>query len=125
MGGPRRVHAAGAGRVRGQDRALQYLSGGLTCGGSYKRTHKADLNIPGEILARFCNFLDGTVRLGYGALCRYSARIGSSISKIEPLPRVDSTQIRPPCISTICLAMASPRPVPPLALVRELSTWWN
>src|SRR5215475_7190434 len=33
--------------------------------------------------------------------------------------------MRPPCISTICLAMARPRPVPPLALVRELSTWWN
>ena len=33
--------------------------------------------------------------------------------------------IRPPCISTICLAVASPRPVPPLALVSELSTWWN
>src|SRR5262249_32108767 len=41
------------------------------------------------------------------------------------LPGVDSTQMRPPCISTICLAMARPSPVPPLALVRELSTWWN
>jgi hypothetical protein len=28
--------------------------------------------------------------------------------------------IRPPCISTICLTMASPRPVPPLALVRTV-----
>ena len=51
--------------------------------------------------------------------------MGSSIWKVEPLPSVDSTQMRPPCISTICLAMASPRPVPPLALVLELSTWWN
>jgi hypothetical protein len=32
-------------------------------------------------------------------------------------PSVDSTQMRPPCISTICLAIASPRPV---ALVLEL-----
>jgi len=31
------------------------------------------------------------------------------------LPKVDSTQMRPPCISTICLAMA--RPVPPVDLV--------
>ena len=38
---------------------------------------------------------------------------------------VDSTQIRPPSISTICLAMARPRPVPPSAVVLELSTWWN
>src|SRR5215813_10696947 len=53
---------------------------------------------------------------------RSSARAGSSIWKVEPLPKVDSTQMRPPCISTICLAMASPRPVPPLALVLELST---
>src|SRR5262245_36377372 len=63
--------------------------------------------------------------LGHGAALRSSARAGSSIWKIEPCPSVDSTQIRPPCISTICLAMASPRPVPPLALVLELSTWWN
>ena len=55
----------------------------------------------------------------------YSARVGSSIWKVEPLPTIDSTQMRPPCISTICLAMASPRPVPPLAFVLELSTWWN
>jgi hypothetical protein len=63
--------------------------------------------------------------LGHTAVFRNSARIGSSIWKVEPLPSVDSTQMRPPCISTICLAMASPRPVPPLALVSELSTWWN
>jgi hypothetical protein len=53
---------------------------------------------------------------------RSSARVGSSIWKIDPFPSVDSTQIRPPCISTICLAMARPRPVPLLALVLELST---
>src|SRR5215831_1172679 len=56
----------------------------------------------------------------YEASLGSSVRVGSSIWKVEPLPKVDSTQIRPPCISTICLAMASPRPVPPLALVREL-----
>src|SRR5215468_12475833 len=56
--------------------------------------------------ARFCN----------------SARVGISIWNVEPFPIVESTQMRPPCISTICLAMASPRPVPPLALVSELST---
>jgi hypothetical protein len=50
------------------------------------------------------------------------ARVGSSIWNFEPLPNVDSTQMRPPCISTICLAMARPRPVPPLAFALELST---
>jgi hypothetical protein len=59
--------------------------------------------------------------LTHVALFRNSARVGSSIWKVDPLPSVDSTQMRPPCISTICLAMASPRPVPPLALVFELS----
>src|SRR5215468_1736534 len=57
----------------------------------------------------------------HGAGLRNSARVGSSIRKVEPLPKVDSTQMRPPCISTICLAMARPKPVPPLALVLELS----
>jgi hypothetical protein len=41
--------------------------------------------------------------------------IGSSIWKVAPSPNVDSTQMRPPCISTICLATARPKPVPPLA----------
>jgi hypothetical protein len=59
--------------------------------------------------------------VAHGALCRNSARVGSSIWNVAPLPKVDSTQMRPPCISTICLAMARPRPVPPLALVLELS----
>ena len=40
-------------------------------------------------------------------------------------PRSNSTQMRPPCISTISLAIASPSPVPPLVLVLELSIWWN
>src|SRR5262245_15499414 len=51
-----------------------------------------------------------------------AARVGICIWNVDPLPTVDSTQIRPPCISTICLAMARPRPVPPFALVFELST---
>src|SRR5262245_3178805 len=69
--------------------------------------------------------LDDENALAHGALFRNSARVGSSIWKVEPLPTVDSTQMRPPCISMICLAMAKPKPVPPLALVLELSTWWN
>src|SRR5262245_23701491 len=63
--------------------------------------------------------------LAHRASFRNSARVGNSIWNVEPLPTIDSTQMRPPCISTICLAMASPRPVPPFALVRELSIWWN
>src|SRR5215470_5784771 len=63
---------------------------------------------------------DSEDALAYGALFRNSARVGSSIWKVEPLPKVDSTQMRPPCISTICLAMARPRPVPPLVGVRTV-----
>jgi hypothetical protein len=44
------------------------------------------------------------------------ARIGSSVRNVANFPSVDSPWMRPPCISTICLAMASRRPVPPLAL---------
>ena len=51
--------------------------------------------------------------------------MGNCIWNVAPLPTIDSTQIRPPCISTICLAMARPSPVPPLALVLELSTCRN
>ena len=48
--------------------------------------------------------------LAHGAVLRNSARVGSSIWTVDPLPCVDSTQMRPLCI---CLVMASPRPVPP------------
>lgn len=39
--------------------------------------------------------------------------IGRANEKVDPLPSSDSTQIRPPCWSTTCLAIASPSPVPP------------
>src|SRR5262249_793594 len=60
--------------------------------------------------------------LCHGVNLENSARVGSSIRKVDPFPSTDSTQMRPPCISTISLAMASPRPVPPFAFVLELST---
>ena len=43
----------------------------------------------------------------------------------RPCPAWTSTQMRPPCISTIFLAIANPSPVPPLVFVLELSIWWN
>jgi len=48
--------------------------------------------------------------------------VGSSICMVETLRKVDSTQMRPPCISMLSLAMAGPRPVPPLALVWKRSS---
>ena len=45
-------------------------------------------------------------------------RTGKLNENVEPLPRVDSTQMRPPCSSTMRLAMASPSPVPPFAAGR-------
>src|SRR5262249_2960336 len=63
--------------------------------------------------------------LAHGAPLRCSALPGNSIWNVEPLPSSDFTQMRPPCNSTMRLAMARPRPVPPFFLVLELSTWWN
>ena len=40
-------------------------------------------------------------------------------------PSSDSTQIVPPCISTMRLAIDRPSPVPPFFLVVELSACWN
>ena len=42
-----------------------------------------------------------------------------------PCPTCDSTQILPPCISTMRLDMASPSPVPPFLRVIALSACWN
>ena len=43
----------------------------------------------------------------------------------SPGPGSNSTQMRPPCSSTIRRAIARPRPVPPFLRVLELSTCWN
>ena len=50
----------------------------------------------------------------YGALrdARRTARAGSVIVNVVPTPGVLSHVIVPPCASTICFAMASPKPVP-------------
>ena len=42
---------------------------------------------------------------------------------VEPTPFWLSTHIRPPCISTNCLEIARPRPVPPAWRVVVPSTW--
>src|ERR1700678_2551705 len=54
-----------------------------------------------------------------------STRAGAVNENVAPRPTLESPQRPPPCISTILLAMASPRPEPLLALVIELSTCWN
>src|SRR5262249_49214775 len=54
-----------------------------------------------------------------------STRTGSVNRKVEPRPSADSTQIRPPCISTMRFAIARPRPVPPFFRAVELSACWN
>ena len=46
---------------------------------------------------------------------------GSQTVKALPLPRVEVISSRPSCRFRMCLAMASPRPVPPL--LRLLATF--
>src|SRR5262249_42753743 len=62
---------------------------------------------------------------GHAAPLRCSTLTGNSTWKVEPLPGSDFTKMRPPCNSTMRLAIARPRPVPPFFLVLELSSWWN
>ena len=57
--------------------------------------------------------LDHQNALGHACLACRSTVIGSVKEKVEPWPGADSTQIRPPCISTMRLEIARPRPVPP------------
>ena len=52
--------------------------------------------------------------------CR-STMIGSVKLNVDPWPTIESTQIRPPCISMMRLDMASPKPVPPFLRVIALS----
>src|SRR6266478_3074888 len=61
-----------------------------------------------------------TPRIHAGLACS-STVTGSVNAKVEPLPGLDSTQMRPPCISIIRFEMARPSPVPPFFRVIELS----
>jgi chromosome segregation protein len=54
-----------------------------------------------------------------------ATRTGTVKANIEPWPTCDSTQILPPCISTMRLEIASPSPVPPFLRVIALSACWN
>src|SRR5271165_3254502 len=54
-----------------------------------------------------------------------STLTGTVKANVDPCPSSDSTQSRPPCISMIRLAIASPSPVPPFCLVIEESACWN
>src|SRR5262249_59868716 len=69
--------------------------------------------------------LDYQNALAHAASFCCSTRTGSVNQNVEPFPRLDSTQTRPPCISTMRLTMDSPRPVPPLGRVLGLSACWN
>src|SRR6266536_6480357 len=64
------------------------------------------------------------------ALAHYCPACASTLTgrvkqNVDPLPGSDSTQIRPPCISMMRLAIDRPRPVPPFFRVIELSACWN
>ena len=50
-------------------------------------------------------------------------RRGSENENVEPWPSADSTQISPPCCSTIPFEITRPRPVPPAFRVVEESSW--
>src|SRR6516225_2963196 len=54
-----------------------------------------------------------------------SATIGREKENVDPFPTLDLTHMRPPCISTMRLAMERPRPVPLFTRVLELSACWN
>src|ERR1700756_294156 len=54
-----------------------------------------------------------------------STWIGNTTRKVDPSPGTESTEIVPPCISTIRFEIARPNPVPPCLRVLELSICWN
>jgi hypothetical protein len=58
----------------------------------------------------------------WGLEPRTKGRVNESV---EPSPSRLLTAMEPPMRSTSCLAIASPRPVPPYCLVVEPSTWLN
>src|SRR6516225_7950179 len=50
---------------------------------------------------------------------------GSTTRNVEPSPNIESTEIVPPCSSTMRFEIARPSPVPPFLRVFVLSICWN
>src|SRR6266540_1255485 len=72
----------------------------------YDRTYRRDRSLPLRPPLRYSPF-------------RSSAGIAMLI--VVPCPSSLSAQIAPPCVATICLAIASPSPAPPLPRARDRS----
>jgi hypothetical protein len=68
-------------------------------------------------------FSQGYVMKTRSAAEDWAAVVGSRKEKRLPLPSTLSTQMRPPWISIMSLAMERPRPMPPWRRVRCFSTW--
>jgi hypothetical protein len=66
--------------------------------------------------------LDQQNPLGHAASNCSAGITGSQIRKVDPEPTSELTVIVPPCISTMRLDIASPRPEPPLCRVLLSST---
>src|SRR5580704_6838676 len=65
--------------------------------------------------------LDDQDALAHAASIISSTWTGSTTRNVEPWPNTESTEIVPPCISTMRFEIARPRPVPPFLRVLELS----
>src|SRR5271167_5110828 len=77
-------------------------------------------------LAVVLGVLDDEDALAHSAASIISSTwTGNTTRKVEPSPSTDSTEIVPPCISTMRLEIARPSPVPPFWRVFELSICWN
>lgn len=63
--------------------------------------------------------------LGHGASTAVERRIGNHTTNRAPAPSRLATATLPPCNSTNCLTIASPRPVPSNLRARLLSIWLN
>src|SRR6266404_887260 len=76
-------------------------------------------------LAIVFGVFDNEYLLAHAASSIGAALIGTETLKVEPEPSSDSTEMRPPCSSTMRREIDRPSPVPPFLRVLVLSTCWN
>src|SRR5262249_18013584 len=69
--------------------------------------------------------LDYQNSLAHVSLACSSTVTGSVNAKVEPCPGLDSTQMRPPCISMMRREVAKPGPVPPFFFLIEFAARWS
>jgi len=118
---------AGSGPGRAPEGLLGSALRSLLAGGGFSGWFPGHGSLPRDIIAmglkRELPILNPSIRISLHPAGHPQTRVGRKNKKWAPFPSALSTQMRPPCASTMRRQMVRPSPVPSTILVSALSIW--